>query len=148
MSTPVYPVELFKPSEDQKQKYLDALRQGHSDELAVLMADMTPAQAKDALVAIGEDEVRKARLMAQLPLAVVRERVNDLMLAARDEEQPMPFKDAIEILSRRDPTWSTKAQVNVTMPTPILDVEAVRKQAVIEAVKSETKQIEQVEQGE
>ena len=136
MSAPSYPMEIYQPTEEQKEKYLDALRQGHSEELAVLMSGMTPRQAKDAVVVIGEQEVQRARLMAQLPLATVRERMNDLMLNAKDEEQPMTLRDALELLARRDPSWSTKAQLNVTMPTPILDVDAV-KRASIEAVATD-----------
>lgn len=113
MSQPTYPIEPYQPSDDQKEKYLSALRNGHSDELAALMADMTQSQAKDALIAIGEAEVQKARLMSQLPLAMVKERLNDAMLFANDPEAPMALRDALEIAGRRAPEWSAKAQVNV-----------------------------------
>lgn len=137
MSQPQYPIEVYQPTQEQVDAYLNALRNGHDDQMAVLRSGMTFKQAKDAVVFIGEERLQRARLEALVPLATVRERMNEIMLTANDAEAPMPLRDALDILGRRDAAWSSKAQVNVTMPTPILDVGAVKAQAAVEAIEGE-----------
>lgn len=77
------------------------------------------------IAAIGPDVYAEARAKSELPVAVVRERANDIMLAARDEEHPMALRDVVDILKLRDKDWRPNANVNLVMPQPILDVEAV-----------------------
>lgn len=108
------PPERFEPSEGQKTKFLAALSEGHDDVLAALKAGVRTTQVTDVIAAIGPERCEEARAAARLPLAEVKERVNAIMRSANDAEEPMDPKLALDILARRDASWSPNQKIDHT----------------------------------
>jgi N-methylhydantoinase B/oxoprolinase/acetone carboxylase alpha subunit len=130
-----HPPEPYAFKEGQLTAFLSFIREGHKDEIAALKAKIPQSAILDAKAEIGAEIYAEARLASSLPLAEVKERVNDLMREARSGE--MSLRDALDILERQDKAWSKNAKVDMTSDGKALRFEMTPEVAAVAAEMDE-----------
>lgn len=122
---PINPPPRYKLEKGQQDLFEKSLAHGLDDRTALLRAGIPLTALNDVLSEVGPERCAELRAMSVLPLAEVRVRVNEIMLQARNPDAPMGLEDALDILGRKDSTWSQNQKVDHSslgkaLPTPIL----------------------------
>lgn len=122
-------------TDNQIKLFLEAIANGHKVELAVFKAGLPQSSTSDLLAAIPPETLPEAKLLSKIPLATVKERMNQIMLDAQNPDNPMTPDLAIQILERKAPEeWSKTTTLQLKPPDPTLPAEERERLAEIFAL--------------
>lgn len=103
-----------KFTDAQVKAFEKALAQGHPDDVCAAMAGIEQGDVTDLIGQKGMAWKAEHQIKSKLPLAKVRERMNEVMADAMEDGKKMSPELAMEILGKQDPGWNPTQRHDLT----------------------------------